>query len=78
VLQALLKKEYLLTRADLVLEWEPLFQLCWFWEESSLVLRGLLKPSNRFETQIRSAIEVSDECRAVCQHEKTTVMSIIR
>jgi hypothetical protein len=65
VLHALLKKKYLLSRTDLVLEWEPLFQLYWFWEDSSLALRGLLKPSNGFKAQIKSAIKVSRECRAV-------------
>jgi hypothetical protein len=65
VLHALLKKKYLLSRSDLVLEWEPLFQLYWFWEDSSLALRGLLKPSNGFKAQIKSAIKVSRECRAV-------------
>jgi hypothetical protein len=65
VLHALLKKKYLLSRADLVLEWEPLFQLYWFWEDSSLALRGLLKPSNGFKAQIKSAIKVSREYWAV-------------
>jgi hypothetical protein len=65
VLHALLKKKYLLSRSDLVLEWEPLFQLYWFWEDSSLALRGLLKPSNGFKAQIKSAIKVSHECREV-------------
>jgi hypothetical protein len=65
VLHALLKKKYLLSRSDLVLEWEPLFQLYWFWEDSSLALRGLLKPSNGFKAQIKSAIKVSREYWAV-------------
>jgi hypothetical protein len=58
VLHALLKKKFLLTRKDLVLEWEPLFHLYWFWEDSSLALRGLLKPSQGFKSQIKSAIKV--------------------
>ena len=58
MLSALLKKKYLLTRSDLVLDWKPLFALYEYWEDSSLALRGLLKPSPGFKTQLKVVIKV--------------------
>jgi len=57
VLSALLKKKYLLTRKDLILEWKPLFDLYAYWEDSSLALRGLLKPAPGFKSQLKIVIK---------------------
>lgn len=59
VLVALLKKKYLLSRDDLELPWRPLYDLYFYWEESSGSQRGMVKPCPGFKTQIRMVIKYS-------------------
>jgi len=71
VLSALLKKKYLLSRKDLILDWKPLFELYEYWEDSSLALRGLLKPAPGFKSQLKIVIKW---CRNYWSEEATQEM----
>jgi len=71
VLFALLKKKYLVPRSKLELDWESLFELFEFWEDSSATLRGLLKPPQGFKAQIKSLIKV---CRGYFSVSSTKEM----
>eukprot|EP00095_Tigriopus_kingsejongensis_P007698 maker-scaffold142_size315517-snap-gene-1.11 protein:Tk07698 transcript:maker-scaffold142_size315517-snap-gene-1.11-mRNA-1 annotation:"proteasome activator complex subunit 4-like" len=56
VLSTLLKKTYLLSRAELVLPWKPLFDLFYHWEDSSLATRGLVKPTQHFNSSLKTLL----------------------
>lgn len=56
VLVYLLKKKYLLEK-KLVLDWKPLFDLYYYYEDSSLAVRGLVKPQAGLKSQIKVIIK---------------------
>jgi len=59
VLVAMIKKKYLIPRSELQLPWLPLFEVFKFWEDSSFMMRGLIKPSPDFKSDLKSIIKFS-------------------
>ena len=59
VVSTLLKKKYLLSRKDLVIEWRPLYELHLKWESSSLAVRGLLRVYDEAKLQLKGLIKAA-------------------
>ena len=71
VLCVLTKKWHLLPRADLTLDWVPLFELYQFWEDSSVSMRGLILAPADFKTELCNVIQC---CRGYFSDESTGEM----
>ena len=67
----LIKKKYLLSRADLTLPWRPLFNVFERWEDSSYATRQMLKPQAGFRASLKTVIKY---CRAYFPEEATSEM----
>ena len=55
----LIKKKYLLKRTDLELNWRPLYEAYYFWEESSASIRYMVKAHNTFKNNLKNVIKHS-------------------
>ena len=71
VMCVLTKKWHLLPRADLTLDWVPLFELYHFWEDSSVSMRGLVLAPADFKTELCNVIQC---CRGYFSDESTGEM----
>lgn len=56
---SLVKKKYLLTPANLILDWKPLYKLIYKYEDSSASARGMLKTSSGFKVTLRAVVKYS-------------------
>ena len=59
VLVTVLKKKYLLSRKDLQLDWKPLFDLYFHYEDSSGAMRSMVKGIVGLKQQVTSSILLS-------------------
>ena len=71
VLCVLTKKRHLLPRAELTLDWVPLFELYQFWEDSSVSMRGLVLAPADFKTELCNVIQC---CRSYFSDQSTGEM----
>ena len=68
VLITLCKKKYLLSGADLFLDWKPLYKLIYKYEDSSEAARGLIKVQTGLKASLRSVVKFT---RSFFSHEST-------
>ena len=71
VLISLTKKKFLLTEANLILDWKPLYKLIYKYEDSSEASRGLIKVQTGLKLTLRTVIKFS---RSYFSHESTQEM----
>ena len=71
VLITLTKKEYLLSKANLILEWKPIYKLLYKYEDSSDSIRGLIKVQPSLISTLKSVIKC---IRPFFSHESTQEM----
>ena len=71
LLISMVKKKYLLLKADLILDWKPLHNLIFKYEDSSAALRGMIKVQPGLKATLRTVVKFT---RSFFSHESTQEM----
>lgn len=71
MLISMTKKKYLLTSANLILDWKPMFKTLHKYEDSSDAARGMIKSQSGLKATLRSIVKFT---RSFYSHESTQEM----
>ena len=71
ILISFVKKKYLLTNANLILDWKPLYKILFHYEDSSAALRGMIKCQPGLKSTLRTVVKFT---RSFFSHESTQEM----
>ena len=71
LLISMVKKKYLLLKANLILDWKPLYKLIYKYEDSSAALRGMIKVQSGLKATLRTVVKFT---RSFFSHESTQEM----
>ena len=57
LLISMVKKKYLLLKANLILDWKPLYKLIYKYEDSSAAIRGMIKVQTGLKSTLRTVVK---------------------
>ena len=71
LLISMVKKKYLLLKANLILDWKPLYKLIYKYEDSSAAIRGMIKVQTGLKSTLRTVVKFT---RSFFSNESTQEM----